>query len=197
MEGSSLKLVGAATAGALVSAGVIQWLTTRKDDGVSLADCPGFEGPEKRLEINCRPNADPTKNCRSLTREFWDECMKRLDGSILDHRETEHWDSYIITESSLFVSNTKVIVLTCGTTTLLQCVDFLLAGIRNHGLEVPEFLLQPAKAVQSPQSLAPRVDRWSIFSSRGKITHTLNGRSPSTRCRARTNHRDHSPSHVF
>jgi len=135
---SRLSLLGAAATGALVTAGIVEFLRTRESEHeLSLDDCPGFEGPEKRLEINVRPNADPSKNLRTLmTRHFWDECMSRLDGRILDHMPTEHWDSYIITESSLFVSRTKVIVLTCGTTTLLQCVDFLLAGIRNHGLEV-------------------------------------------------------------
>lgn len=101
------------------------------------AECPGFEGPEKRLEINCRACPDVNKNLRTLLpKAFWEECMKQLNGSILDHKAGDHWDSYIITESSLFVSSTKVIVLTCGTTTLLQCVDFLLAGIRNLGIEV-------------------------------------------------------------
>jgi len=103
------------------------------------AESPGFEGPEKRLEINLRENMVDERGLRSLPKAFWDECMSKLDGSILAHMKNDHWDVYIITESSLFVSKTKVIVLTCGTTTLLQCVNFLLAGIANAQCEVEWF----------------------------------------------------------
>jgi len=110
------------------------------------AQSPGFEGPEKRLEINIRIPEDDERGLRNIPRSFWDECMKCLNGSIVSHMADsdnvhgeDYWDAYVITESSLFVSKTKVIVLTCGTTTLLQCVGFLLSGVRSYNYEVEYF----------------------------------------------------------
>eukprot|EP00656_Telonema_subtile_P009555 TRINITY_DN14501_c0_g1_i4.p1 TRINITY_DN14501_c0_g1~~TRINITY_DN14501_c0_g1_i4.p1 ORF type:complete len:274 (-),score=68.97 TRINITY_DN14501_c0_g1_i4:73-894(-) len=99
----------------------------------------GFEGPEKRLEVNLRPVEGDSQGMRAFPRKFWDDCMVALSGAILDHEEGTHCDSYIITESSLFVYPFRMMVLTCGTTTLLDMLPILLAGIREAGLEVEWF----------------------------------------------------------
>lgn len=142
------NLFAAAAGGALIAglsfAAAVKILRANAPDRAAGDEgpCPGFEGPEKRFELNVRPPAYPgrtntrRRGLRRLPRRFWDRCIALLNGKVLGKIENELWDAYLITESSLFVSATKVIILTCGTTTLLQCVPLLLAAVQELGHHV-------------------------------------------------------------
>eukprot|EP00181_Compsopogon_caeruleus_P001923 CAMPEP_0184682422 /NCGR_PEP_ID=MMETSP0312-20130426/7248_1 /TAXON_ID=31354 /ORGANISM="Compsopogon coeruleus, Strain SAG 36.94" /LENGTH=340 /DNA_ID=CAMNT_0027134083 /DNA_START=234 /DNA_END=1253 /DNA_ORIENTATION=- len=99
----------------------------------------GFEGPEKRLEVEfvkapCR-NPIP-RGFRSYDRTFWKEFLKAAQCTILSDISNEFADAYLLSESSLFVFPTKIIIKTCGTTTLLKIVPQLLHEANNLGLRV-------------------------------------------------------------
>ncbi|KAL3636151.1 hypothetical protein CASFOL_020698 [Castilleja foliolosa] len=90
----------------------------------------GFEGFEKRLEITF---SDPTvfpdhpkKGLRSLSRSQLDEFLKPAECTIVASLSNEHIDSYVLSESSLFVFPHKIIIKTCGTTKLLQSIPPIL-----------------------------------------------------------------------
>eukprot|EP00294_Goniomonas_avonlea_P014012 CAMPEP_0114554924 /NCGR_PEP_ID=MMETSP0114-20121206/8471_1 /TAXON_ID=31324 /ORGANISM="Goniomonas sp, Strain m" /LENGTH=370 /DNA_ID=CAMNT_0001740007 /DNA_START=54 /DNA_END=1166 /DNA_ORIENTATION=+ len=92
-------------------------------------DMDGFEGPEKRLEIDFETPATSGEGLRVLPKQFWVDTVALLRGSILDELKTEHFDAYLISESSLFVYPYRVIMITCGTTTLLNTLpQVILAG---------------------------------------------------------------------
>ncbi|KAJ4825146.1 hypothetical protein Tsubulata_008682 [Turnera subulata] len=90
----------------------------------------GFEGFEKRLEVAFHePSffADPTgKGLRSLSKAELDEILTPAECTIVDSLSNELVDSYVLSESSLFVYPYKVIIKTCGTTKLLLSIPAIL-----------------------------------------------------------------------
>ncbi|GFQ01389.1 S-adenosylmethionine decarboxylase proenzyme [Phtheirospermum japonicum] len=98
----------------------------------------GFEGFEKRLEITF---SDPTvfpnptkKGLRSLSKSQLDEILKPAECTIVASLSNEHVDSYVLSESSLFVFTHKIIIKTCGTTKLLQSIPPILKLAKSLSL---------------------------------------------------------------
>lgn len=90
----------------------------------------GFEGFEKRLEISFfEPSffADPEgKGLRALSKIQLDEFLGPAECTIVSSLSNEHVDSYVLSESSLFVYAYKIIIKTCGTTKLLKSIPPIL-----------------------------------------------------------------------
>ena len=99
----------------------------------------GFEGPEKTLEIDLVRGVGADRGMREIGDARWAELLDKAQCQILSRMSNEHIDSYVLSESSLFVFSHKVVLKTCGTTTLLRCVPMLLAFVRELGLEVEWF----------------------------------------------------------
>jgi len=93
-------------------------------------DLMGFEGAEKKMEI-IFSTASNKQGLRSYGLEHWSSVVATLNGSILKNDSLEEFDSYLISESSLFVYADRVIILTCGTTTLLKSLPSILESAKN------------------------------------------------------------------
>ncbi|CAO1626030.1 unnamed protein product [Parajaminaea phylloscopi] len=106
-----------------------------------------FEGPEKLLELwfaDCPemlpsstltasfsilqddrgqplPTASPKHRAglRAAPRPAWEEMLDLVHCKVLSVVEGDHFDAYLLSESSMFVFPHKIILKTCGTTTLL------------------------------------------------------------------------------
>lgn len=100
----------------------------------------GFEGYEKRLEISFfTPSifADPEgKGLRSLSRTQLDEFLGPAECTIVSSLSNEFVDSYVLSESSLFVYPCKIVIKTCGTTKLLLSIPPILKLAGSLSLEV-------------------------------------------------------------
>ena len=94
------------------------------------ASAIGFEGYEKRLEVSFfEPGifADPGGiGLRSLSKDQLDEILKPAECTIVSSLSNEYLDSYVLSESSLFVYPYKIIIKTCGTTKLLLSIPAIL-----------------------------------------------------------------------
>jgi S-adenosylmethionine decarboxylase len=87
-----------------------------------------FEGPEKKLEIFFRPNAaSDARGFRRHGKETWSDVLSDAHVTILHVVGNDEFDAYLLSESSLFVYPTKLILKTCGTTTLLLVLPKVLA----------------------------------------------------------------------
>ena len=84
----------------------------------------GFEGPEKNLQVvfNNKIYFD-TGTLRSITQERWQEMLRYAKCKILSSIENEKMITFILSESSLFVYDDRIILKTCGTTPLLNALD--------------------------------------------------------------------------
>jgi len=90
----------------------------------------GFEGYEKRLEVVFfEPGlfADPVgMGLRSLSKAQLDEILEPAQCTIVASLSNDYVDSYVLSESSLFVYAYKIIIKTCGTTKLLLSIPAIL-----------------------------------------------------------------------
>jgi S-adenosylmethionine decarboxylase len=96
--------------------------------------CVGFEGPEKKLEIRFR--IAKGKGLRAVSQERWQEILDAVKCTIISCTKNEFLDSYVLSESSLFVYSDKILIKTCGTTTLLHCVSGIQVLAKEFNAEI-------------------------------------------------------------
>lgn len=88
---------------------------------------PGcFEGPEKTMEVCFIPGIGDEEGLRKLSRKQLDFLCTEAKCTILSSISSSYIDAYVLSESSLFIYKHRYIMKTCGTTTLLHCLDSLL-----------------------------------------------------------------------
>ncbi|KAJ2809485.1 spermidine resistance protein [Coemansia guatemalensis] len=107
-----------------------------------------FEGPEKLLEIwfaadseaahfigqeaelcseDCRDQwSELRSGLRCVPRSVWRDMLDLVHCQVLSTLCNEHVDSYLLSESSFFVYPHKLVLKTCGTTTLLYAIPRIL-----------------------------------------------------------------------
>lgn len=85
-----------------------------------------FEGPEKRLELKFQRSSGNDIDCavdlRKISSENINTILDLAKCSILSKTVNDSFDAYLLSESSCFVFPNKIILKTCGTTTLLNCI---------------------------------------------------------------------------
>jgi len=98
----------------------------------------GFEGCEKKVEIDFHL-CDPQRDLRAIPRALIDAFCTLARCTVISTRNNAHFDSYLLSESSLFIFPTKIILKTCGTTMLLKSVGPILDAAKSVGAR-PDFL---------------------------------------------------------
>lgn len=100
----------------------------------------GFEGYEKRLEISFFEApifVDPQgRGLRALSRPQLDSILAPAHCEIVAELSNDEFDSYVLSESSLFVYPLKIILKTCGTTKLLHSIPPILNLAASLSLDV-------------------------------------------------------------
>ncbi|KAG8373017.1 hypothetical protein BUALT_Bualt12G0127200 [Buddleja alternifolia] len=95
----------------------------------------GFEGFEKRVELRFSGNDPATgKGLRRLDFFLLEKVLHAVQCTVVSAVGNKYFDSYVLSESSLFVYPRKVIIKTCGTTQLLKSVRLLVDHAITLGL---------------------------------------------------------------
>jgi hypothetical protein len=92
----------------------------------------------------------PTRGLREITRAQWDTILTAARCTILNSMSNDKCDSYVLSESSLFVYSHKMVLKTCGTTTLLMALEPLLEITTSLGMVI-EWLAYTRKDFIFPQ----------------------------------------------
>ncbi len=85
-----------------------------------------FEGPEKKVELAVRDGFAPL---RGLGEERWRAVVSAADAHVISRLSNEQMDAYLLSESSLFVYDSFVTMITCGRTQLVNAVAEMLSFI--------------------------------------------------------------------
>jgi len=98
-----------------------------------------FEGPEKKLEVYFGRGASDA-GFRQFQTEVWSGVLVDAACTILHKESNGECDAYLLSESSLFVFPERVILKTCGTTTLLLVLPKLLMMAEQIGCTLEHVL---------------------------------------------------------
>ena len=123
----------------------------------------GFEGPEKNLEVCFTPGVGHVRGCRALPRTALEAVLTAARCEILSTISNDHVDAYVLSESSLFVYKWKMVLKTCGRTTLLQCLGTLLQLTCGYGAGDDASIATPAAVSASGESLGLELE-WVGYS---------------------------------
>ncbi|QTA89760.1 hypothetical protein [Desulfonema magnum] len=83
-----------------------------------------FEGAEKKLEIIL---FSPQTSLRSNIDNRWDNVVKASRAAVISKISTHALDAYLLSESSLFVWDDRILMITCGRTTLARALPEILS----------------------------------------------------------------------
>uniref|UniRef100_A0A7S2HLL7 adenosylmethionine decarboxylase n=1 Tax=Octactis speculum TaxID=3111310 RepID=A0A7S2HLL7_9STRA len=98
-----------------------------------------FEGPEKNLEICFKTSVGNPEGCRALPRDALNAICTAAQCTIISCiSNADHaLDAYVLSESSLFVFTHRMIIKTCGRTSLLRCLEITIQlALELCGLEL-------------------------------------------------------------
>ncbi|MDH5492530.1 MAG: S-adenosylmethionine decarboxylase proenzyme [Myxococcales bacterium] len=88
-----------------------------------------FEGPEKKVELVVRDGSRPL---RAYGDAHWRSVVEASRASILSTMRSDECDAYLLSESSLFVWDDRLIMLTCGRTRLVDGVEEILRTLPDE-----------------------------------------------------------------
>lgn len=131
-----------------------------------------FEGPEKKFELLLAPGRP---SLRSYPRERWEAIVHAARAQVLSVLSTDSLDSYLLSESSLFVGDDRLTMITCGRTRLVDAVEATLELI--GGPEAVAFLVLERK-----NEHRPRAQPSSFEDDAARLGRLLPGRALSFGC---------------
>ncbi len=147
-----------------------------------------FEGAEKKLEIMVDKSLQPlTKQ----SDDFWKKLVAKCEATILSQIENPQMKAFLLSESSLFVWDDRILMLTCGQTKLIQSAKYFIEQLGADHVECLFFQrkneyraqLQPSDFLSDVQNLMKDFDGESLrlgklHSHHTQLFHTLKPYSP-------------------
>ncbi len=95
-----------------------------------------FEPAEKKLELRL---AASSPSFRALGSSFWAEVVGRARAEIVARRDTEHASAFLLSESSLFVFDRRLVMITCGRSMLVAAALHLVDALGPAAFDALNF----------------------------------------------------------
>lgn len=92
-----------------------------------------FEGVEKKVERVIETGRPPL---RAAGRAYWSAVAEAAGACVLSCISNDRCDAYLLSESSMFVFDRKLVMITCGRTRLPDAVAWLLQTIPADAIEL-------------------------------------------------------------
>ncbi|RKU47924.1 spermidine resistance protein [Coniochaeta pulveracea] len=162
---------------ALSTSATAPQLTINHEVAEDLDSSNAFEGPEKLLEVWFAPSVKTLppgvqeNGLKAVKPETWESMLDLVNCKVLSIVNSEHVDAYLLSESSMFVFPHKLILKTCGTTTLLLGLRRLL----HIAAAEAGFPFHNAKSLEEPQAAATP---YRVFYSRKNFLFPDKQRGP-------------------
>ena len=109
-------------------------IDTRTDADAGVFPCPPFEGSEKRIEIRFSGGGGggesalaSRRSLRNIPRRDLESMLAYAECEIISTLSGVHADAYLLSESTMFVEESAIVLKTCGTTKLLAAVPAIIA----------------------------------------------------------------------
>lgn len=97
----------------------------------------GFEGVEKRLELVFKKQAIGESSLRkTLTEDVWNVILSPVDCKIEYSLLSPSFDTYLLSASSLFVFDDRVVIKTCGNTKIFKAISLILLHYEQDPIAV-------------------------------------------------------------
>ncbi len=125
-----------------------------------------FEGTEKKVELVVDPSLP---SFRSMGDAFWGTTVRRAGADILSKISGSQCDAYLLSESSLFVFDHSLVMMTCGRTTLHEAV---LAVLEHYPADSVKLLVFERK-----NEIFPHEQPTSFFHDASKLDEVLPGKA--------------------
>jgi S-adenosylmethionine decarboxylase len=114
----------------------------------------GFEGPGKKLRLEFR-RIKGSHTLRDVTENEWQQVLDHVNCRIMSKYSNSYFDSFVLSESSLFVYPYKFILKTCGTTTLLKCLKPMITLAKKLDLEINLVFYSRARLLFPKRQMKP------------------------------------------
>lgn len=125
-----------------------------------------FEGSEKKLEVIFSPTMEPLRN---KPESFWKKLCKKSNANIVSCFSNSFCDSYVLSESSLFVWDHRLLILTCGNTSLVDSILVLLKSFKKADIELMFY--------QRKNEFFPYIQKTSFMQDFEKIQKKIQGKA--------------------
>lgn len=125
-----------------------------------------FEGSEKKIEVIFDKSIPPL---REKPREYWESLVAASQAQILSEIKNESMTAFLLSESSLFVYDHYLVMITCGTTRLVSAVDHLMETFKPE--EISAFFYE------RKNELLPREQATDFFADVEKLKKWFDGQA--------------------
>ncbi|KAH6562093.1 hypothetical protein BASA50_004173 [Batrachochytrium salamandrivorans] len=127
----------------------------------SISDC---ENPHRHYLFNAKENDHDQfsrSGLRVVRRDIWEDMLNIVQCKVLSVIKNKYADAYLLSESSMFVYKNRIVLKTCGTTTLLNAVTRILAIAKDIcGFGEIQAVFYSRKAFLFPERQAWPHGRW-------------------------------------